>query len=147
MVDTTTGTILSLVASEPATYDSAGFGALTFVAAGEVENLGEFGGSAQIITFTPLATGIVKKYKGSIDYGQATATLGKDVTDAGQILMKAGFDGTDRNTVHSFKVENSGGEIAYFTGLIGSYTFATGDANQVQKTNVNIELNNKVIEA
>jgi len=141
------GTTVSVSANEPATYDGTGFGALSFTAVGEVLSLGEFGGSAQVQTFTPLATGIVNKRKGSIDYGTANMSIANDEADAGQIILKAGFDGAQRNTIHSFKVENSDGDIAYFTGMISSFSTVTNDSNTIITVNCNIELTNSVVDA
>lgn len=139
------GTSLFVSAASPATYDTAGFAALSYTEVGEVESLGEFGGSAQITPFTPLATGIVKKRKGSINYGTASASIGRLASDAGQAILKDGFDGANKYVVHSFKVVNSDGAIAYFTGMISSFVTVTNDANNVTKVNCNIELDNKVI--
>jgi hypothetical protein len=141
------GTQFYISAAEPATYDAAGFAALTWTEVGEVESLGEFGGTAQITNFIPLATGIVKKRKGSLDYGTATVAIGRLAGDAGQALMKSGFDGANKDVIHSAKVLSADGAIAYFTGVIGSYTTATNDANTVTMVNCNLELDNKVIEA
>ena len=75
------------------------------------------------------------------------AVIGKIIGEAGQLLLKAGFDGVAKNTVHSVKILNSDGAIAYFTCLVGSYKFSTGDANQVLKISSSFELDNGVIEA
>lgn len=141
------GTIVSAAHATPATYDATGFGALTYTVIGEVTNLGEFGGSAQITNHTPLATGVVAKRKGSIDYGTMAMQIGKDVSDAGQILLKAGFDGANKYDQHSFKIVDANGDISYFTGLIGSFTKVFNDANTVAGVNCNIELDAEVIDA
>lgn len=131
--------------SLPATYTLAGFGALSFTEVGDVSSLGEFGGSAQITQFIPLATGIVNKRKGSIDYGTAAATIGRVAGDAGQGILKEGFDGTNAYDAHSFKVVGGDGSLVFFTGMIGSFTRNIGDANTVTGVSCNIELDNKVI--
>lgn len=146
-MDLAVGTTIEASASEPATYDSAGFAALSFTPIGDVESIGEFGGSAEVSTFVPLDTGTVKKKKGSIDYGTINLSIGRLDGDAGQDLLKAGFDGAQRNTVHSFKVTNNDGTIAYFTGLITSFTRQVNDANAVFRVMCNVELDNSVVEA
>lgn len=146
-VQIATGTVVSIVASEPATYDSAGFAALTFITVGEVLSIGEFGGSATVATFTPLNSGTVNKRKGSIDYGTATMSIADDESDAGQILLKAGFDGAARNTIHSIKIENDNGDVAYFVALVTSFSTVTNDANTVITVNCNLDLTNSVIDA
>lgn len=139
------GTAISIAASEPATYDDTGFSALSFTEIGEVTSLGEFGGTAQITQHIPLKTGIVAKRKGSIDYGTAALQIGRLVGDAGQDLLKAGFDGAAAYDVHSFKIEDVDGNISYFTGLVGSFTTIFNDANTVTGVGCNLELDNKVV--
>ena len=65
---TSTGTILSVVADEPATIDAAGFGALTFVEVGEVTDIPEYGPNVQVVEHNPLKTGVTQKFKGFINY-------------------------------------------------------------------------------
>lgn len=139
------GTKVHVSANVPATYDMAGFGNLNFTEIGEVENLGEFGGTAEVTNFIPLATGIVKKRKGSIDYGEAAMQIGQLAGNAGQAILKEGFDGANRNQVHSFKVEDQDGRIAYFTGVISSFVSVYNDANAVTMVNCNVNLDNRVI--
>lgn len=146
-VQIASGTVVSVSVAEPATYDSAGFAALSWTAIGEVLSLGEFGGSAQIQTFTPLATGIVNKRKGSIDYGTANMSIANDEADAGQVILKAGFDGAQRSTIHSFKIENDNGDIGYFTAMVSSFSTVTNDSNTIITVNCNLELTNSVVDA
>ena len=134
------GTVISVSAAQPATENQAGYEALTWSVVGEVTDVGESGGTAQITSFTPVASGVVNKRKGSIDYGTMSLSIAKDVADAGQVLLKAGFDGVARNTVHSFLVaEPDSGDEAYFMGSISSFTTVRGDANAVIAHNCNIE--------
>lgn len=139
------GTTVSVSAASPATYNVAGYGALTYTAVGEVESVGEFGGTATVTQFTPLGTGVVKKYKGSIDYGQMAMVVGRLLSDDGQEALKAGFDGANRYIEHSFKIVDSDGSIIYFTGMVASFSNQVNDANSVTKVSVNIDINNPVI--
>ena len=139
-VELSVGTIVSASAAQPATEDQTGYEALTYTVVGEITDIGESGGTAQITTFTPVNSGVVNKRKGSIDYGTMSLAIAKDAADTGQILLKAGFDGAQRNTVHSIKVqEPDSGDVAYFMGVISSFTTVRGDANAVIANNCNIE--------
>ena len=134
------GTVVSVSAAQPATEDQAGYEALTWTVIGEITDIGESGGTATITTFTPVASGVVNKRKGSIDYGTMALSIAKDAADAGQVLLKAGFDGSARNTVHSFKVaEPDSGDEIYFMGSISSFTTVRGDANAVMAHTCNVE--------
>ena len=138
-IDMSVGTIISVDAAQPATEDQTGYEALTYVAIGEITNIGESGGTATVTTFTPVNSGTVNKRKGSIDYGTMSLEIAKDASDAGQVDLKAGFDGAQKQTVHSFKVVDASGDAAYFMGLISSFTTSRGDANTVISHNCNIE--------
>jgi hypothetical protein len=137
-IELSVGTVISATASQPATEDQTGYEALSWTVVGEVTDIGESGGSATITTFTPVASGVVNKRKGSIDYGTMALAIAKDAADTGQILLKAGFDGAQRDTVHSFLVaEPNSGDEAYFMGSISSFTTVRGDANAVIAHNCN----------
>lgn len=139
------GTTVSVVSGAPATYDAAGFALLTFIPIGEIESLGEFGGTATVTDFIPLASGIVAKRKGSIDYGEASMEIGLLSGDLGQAALKAGFDGANRNAVHSFEIEDQDGNLTYFTGVISSFVTQYNDANAVTKVACTVNLDNKVL--
>ena len=143
---TNAGTVLAMVAGEPATYDDTGFGALVFVDVAEVESIPEYGGTSQEITFTALADAIVNKRKGSFDPGSLPIPLGRDVADAGQILMKAAAVHTN-NAVQSFSITFSDASIHYFTGLVMGYTVNPNDVNSVVKSTATVALTNVVVEA
>lgn len=133
------GTTIAASANQPATEDIAGYVALTFVDIAEVTSFGESGGTATVTTFTPVNSGIVNKRKGSKDYGTMSLGLASDIADAGQVMLKAGFDGATEQTIHSFEVTDNAGNITYFMGLISSFTTIRGDANAIISHNCNIE--------
>jgi len=62
---TSAGTTISVVDSNPATYDQAGFEALTYSLIGEVTDLGEFGREYSAVTHNPLGDRRTVKRKGS----------------------------------------------------------------------------------
>jgi len=132
------GTTVSISASQPATEDQAGYEALTYTEVGEVTNIGEGGGTAQITNFVPVKSGIVHKRKGSRDYGTQSLEIAKDATDVGQVALQSGFDGANKDIIHSVKLDD-GDEVVYFQGLISSFTTVRGDANTIISHNCNIE--------
>lgn len=130
-VKTTTGMVVSVSAAAPATYDQVGFEALTFTTVGEVTSVGEYGGSANEVEHTPLATGEIEVYKGVINNGSPSFEFANDGSDAGQILLQAGFNGAAKFTLHSFKVAYSDGEIDYFTSYVFSFTKNPGGSDSI----------------
>lgn len=146
-VYTTLGTTLEIVPGAPATYDDTGFAALTYTAVGEVGDLGEFGGTREVVTFTPVDTGIVAKRPGSIDYGEMSLQIARDASDAGQTALQAGLDGAEAGNVHSVKLTDSEGNILYFTCIVSSFTYNAGSANTIFGGSCTLNLTNKPIPA
>ena len=143
---TSTGTSIGVIAAEPATHDAAGFGALVFVAIGEVTTLGEYGAAAQVVTHEPLATGITEKHKGFINFGSMAVSVAFSEDDAGQLIVAAGVTGAGQNTEHSFEVTYQDGSIDYFTGKIFSYTKNPNGANSMVASAVALEINSTIVE-
>ena len=145
-VFTSTGTQYALVAGAPATYDQAGFEALTFVDVAEVTDVGEYGAAYEVVTHNPLGTGRTVKRKGTVNDGSLQLSLGRDPSDAGQTLIIAGVDGANKNDVFSHKVTLQDGTVQYFTGQVFSYTTNVGSSNQIVSASTVIELDNQIIE-
>lgn len=145
-VFTSTGTQYAVVAAEPATYDSVGFAALTWVEVAEVTDMGEYGATYEVVSHNPLATRRTVKRKGTVNDGALNLVLGRDPSDAGQTLLIDGVDGAERDTVHSHRITLQDGTIQYVTGQIFSYTTNVGSSNQIIGAAVMVELDNAIIE-
>lgn len=139
VVGTISGAVLSLSASLPATYDAAGYGATTvvFTAIGEVENFGNHGVTATITEFTPIATAVVTKVKGSKNYGTMALTLGSIPANAGQVLIAAAAESTAR---YSAKLTYPDGEIHYLDVLVAKAEYQDGAVNDVMKRSVDLAI-------
>lgn len=139
------GATFSIVSGEPATYDDTGFAALTFAEVGEVISIGAYGGTAEVLTQTPVKSGIIKKVKGSTNYGSQTLQFGLE-TDTGQAALQSGFDGANKNAIHSVKLEYSDGSVRYYTGLVTSFEFQEISASSFVNAASTIEVNNSVVD-
>lgn len=137
-VQTTAGMTLALSAAAPATYDDAGFEALTYTEVSEVSDFGEAEASAEEVTHTPVKTGIINKLKGSINYGNLNVQFARVASDAGQQIVKNGFDGPARNTIHSARLTDQNGDKIYFTVRIMSNGLNIGGPNQIFGGNTNL---------
>ena len=140
------GTVVSVSNSSPATYNSAGFAALTWTACGELAELPSFGAEAALATHTPLATGIVAKRRGSLNYGSVALTMAVSDVDGGQTILQDAAEaaaGTDAQV--SVKVLLVNGEIQYFTAQVMSYKVNVGNADAITMAEVTLEIDNKVI--
>lgn len=74
----------------------------TYVEVMGIESIPEFGRAYNEVTFTPLASRGVQKYKGSFNDGSVTVPLAKNLSDEGQAALLAGL-ATDFD--YNFKVE------------------------------------------
>tara|TARA_R110002051_G_scaffold324424_2_gene421626 strand:+ start:23427 stop:23945 length:519 start_codon:yes stop_codon:yes gene_type:complete len=146
-VQTSTGTLFAIVAAEPATIDQAGFAALTFVDVGEVTDVAEYGADTSVVTHQPLATGVVEKFKGFVNYGSSTVSFGRDTTDAGQALLLSGSDGINKNVRHSVRVTYQNGDLDYFTCKVFSFKKVPGSADAIVTATSNIEIESVIVEA
>jgi len=142
---TSTGTLVSLVAGDPATFDASGYGAQTFVLVGEVIDLPEYGPKVQVVESNPLATGVTEKFKGFINYGSQSMGLEFDSTNAGQLVMIAAVEGATKNQQHSVKIEYSDGSIDFYSARLFSYTKAPGSANSMVGSTVQVEINTPIV--
>ena len=136
-VITFAGATISVSAGTPATYDSAGFAALTFTAVGELVSLGDRGRTYTDVSYTTLADRGTAHLKGSYDEPETPFEIGADRDDAGQVIMKAA---STSDSAHAFKVAYSNGEVDYFQGLVFSYVTGGGDANTIRMVTANIRI-------
>lgn len=139
------GSVLHVSASTPATYDDAGFTALTFTEVGLVGSLSAFGGSTSVDTYNVIKSGNTVKRKGFTDYGNITVGMARVTDDDGQALLKSGFDGADKGKVFSYKLVHPTGTglTQYGTCVVTSYT--TNPEAIVQAESV-LELDNAVLD-
>ncbi len=143
---TSLGTALAVTTSAPATYDEAGYEALTYTSIGEITSVGEFGATAAVVTHDPLALGYTVKRKGQINYGTLALQMARDVSDAGQIILKAGADGASKYTVHTWRITHQSGLVQYFTGMVFGYTTNVGGSNQIVGASTTIELDRPILD-
>lgn len=106
-VYTTAGTTFSIATgatanSRPA--DATAYGALTWQAVGEVENLGTFGDTANLVTFLSVADARVRKRKGAKNAGTMEVVCGHDPLDLGQVAMLAA---SNSQLVFNFRVSRT----------------------------------------
>ena len=132
IINSAAGATLAISASLPATYDAAGYGAttITYTAVGEVENFGQHGMTAVVTEFTPVDTAIVTKVKGSKNYGTKSLTIGSIPGNAGQVILKAASESSNR---YSVKITYPDTSVHYLDVLISKYDQVDGAVNDIQK--------------
>jgi hypothetical protein len=131
------GSTLKISASTPATFDAAGYGALSFTNIGEITDLGEFGREYALITHNPIGSrGTVKK-KGSFNEGTMALKLALDTDDAGQILVKAA---ALSDNDYSFVVTTQNGDKYYFQAQVMNFKVGLSTVDAITSASVNLEL-------
>lgn len=130
------GTTISVSASIPATINSAGFTALSYTAIGEASEVPEFGLEQALVTFTPLATGVVEKRGGSVDYGELTIPLALSTTDGGQAILEAKLaQAVTADKRASFRVTLPNGQSLYFLASVRSFKTMVGGSDGITMAN------------
>lgn len=137
VIESLAGAVLSISASNPATYDLSGFGALGWTAVGQIENYGTHGMTAVVTEFTPVDTAVVAKVKGAKNYGVKSLVIGNMPGDAGQVIMKAASESANR---YSVKVLYPDTSIHYLDVLVSKFDYVDGAVNDVSKVNCDIVL-------
>lgn len=136
-VQTSAGARIYAAATLPATYNLAGYAALTYTEVGAVESIGAFGREYNLVTFLPLGDRGTQKYKGSFNEGTLALTAALDNGNMGQDLLRTAVDSD--NPI-SFKVELKDGIIYYFTAMVMNNPVEIQGADNITMTSVNLEL-------
>jgi hypothetical protein len=142
-VMTSAGSTLALSAVLPATYDAAGFNALTWTNIGEVTNLGDLGKEYTLVTYTPLASRRVQKLKGSYNQGSMQLELARDTADAGQTALRTA---RDSDNAYAFRLTLQNGTKLYFTGVVMGYKTSVGSTDQITSASATLEIVSDITE-
>lgn len=127
----------------PATYDAAGFNALTFVEITELSNIGELGGQTTIVNHIPVGTATVVKRAGSVDYGTMEMT-GARTTEAVQDSLRSVFT-TRASTPFKVVYPTALGETDFFTGIVTNVRTNVGTADQILALSLSIAIDNEIL--
>lgn len=136
-VGTTAGTKLAISAGVPATYDVAGYAALTYTDVGNIEDAGEHGRVYAEVTFNPIAERGTQKFKGSFNEGNKTLSIGYDSDDAGMILLKTALN-SDND--YAFEVEYPNGDIDYFQAKVMSLVKQASTVDTIRMVSVELSI-------
>lgn len=136
-VESLAGTKLGISASAPATFNAAGYAALTFANIGEITDPGEHGRTYALITHMPIDKRNTQKFKGSFNEGQMTLQLAVNTDDAGQAILQAA---KVSDASYYFAMTYQGGDIHYFPAKVMSFIYAGGGVDTIRAGSVQLEL-------
>jgi len=131
------GTTFKISAGVPATFDSAGYAALSYTTVGEVLTFGEIGAQWSVDGTKPVAIKGTKKIKTSRDPGSFTLGLALDTDDAGQVLMKAARDST---ALYATLITTPEGDKYYCQVLVTAFKVSIGDQSQKKMASTTLEV-------
>jgi hypothetical protein len=134
---TVAGVTIGISASQPATFNEAGYEAVVFTLIGEITDGGEHGRSYALVTSNPIASRGTQKFKGSFNEGTKTLVVDMDSDDAGQILLKTALN-SDND--YSFEVTYPNGDIDWFQAKVMSYRKATGGVDSMRTATIDLEI-------
>ena len=143
-VQTLVETTIGVSASLPATFDDAGYGALTFTTVGQVTDWTPGGQVYNVVTSNPIAQRSTDKYKGTFNNGADSITINRDDDDAGQVLVLAALAA---DTDYSFEVTYRDGTIDYFTGKVVSFDTVAGGADSIVQRTISLERTRSTVTA
>lgn len=129
----TIGVTLSLSASQPVSYDGAGYAALSYTKVGNIGNIGELTDEWQSDEFKDLESGATKTAKTFRNTPNIQLTIGYNKDNTGQQLLETAFADADND--YSVKVAYPDGEVDYFQVKVMKLTKAAADGT-FRKRNV-----------
>jgi hypothetical protein len=134
---TVAGTIIGISASQPATFDEAGYEALSFTTIGNIEDGGSHGRRYAEVTFNPIDDRGTQKFKGSFNEGNKTLQIAYDSDDGGMTLLRAALN-SDND--YSFEVAYPNGDIDWFQAKVMSLEIATGSVDSMIMATVELSI-------
>lgn len=136
-IQTAAGTKVYISAAQPATYNAAGYNALTFTLVGEITDVGEFGREYEKVRHKPVGTRATRKLKGSYDEGEMNLEMALDTDDAGQIIMKTA---SESDADYSIKVEAQNGDKYFMQAQVSTFKRQFGTVDDVVMANVSLDI-------
>jgi len=136
------GSSLSISAGVPATYDAAGFGALTYTVVKEVTEIGTLGKTFGLITHTPVNDPTTYKLKGIANSGNLSVKGARAPSDPGQTIFIAA---SDSQAPYSILITLADATKMYVQGLVMGYQTAVGGAGSITGFDATVELSGNII--
>jgi len=114
-VSSMNGATIGISATLPATYNAAGYAALTFTNIGEVLDIGELAKTYNLITHQTVGRNYPEKIKGTFDIPNVTLTIGKIAADGGQVALQTALAASSS---YAFVITLPSGSSGSFTGKV-----------------------------
>lgn len=136
--DTFAGLTVGVSTASPATYDTAGFNALTFAPVTGIVSPGNFSAKYAPVDTAVLEERATVRTKGTREAVDFSMGILLNLANAGQTMLLEGADGAEVDTNHSFEFTFSNGDVYHLQALIGSFEEPGGDGNTNRLLNVDL---------
>ena len=134
---TSAGTTIGISASQPATYDAAGYEAVTYTTIGSVTDLGEIPSRVyELVTLYYVASRGQSKAKGGFSLGSQSITYALDADDTGQALVDTA---TDSDAEYSVKISHPVLGDIYAQALVMGGPKTYSDVNTAATRTITLE--------
>ena len=140
---TAAGTGLAISAGIPSAQTTTAYEALTYTEVGNVESIGGYGASTEVVSFQPLK-GAQQKHKGPTNYGTLNPTIAIDDADAGQTLVRTAAAPTN-NDLYAIRITKPDGSLRFFQVRVFGFPETVGAANSMITANPVLEINTPVL--
>ena len=139
-VFTAAGTEIHIGAAAPATFDKAGYEAVTWTKIGETSNIPQFGKLFNLVTFNPLGQRGTIKRKGSFNLGSTEIEYGYDRDESGQVEVVAA---AESDSTFPFRVVLQDGTNIYFMALVMGVPVNIGTIDNIVMQSAPLELDSE----
>jgi hypothetical protein len=136
-IGTVSGTIISISASAPVSYDVQSYELLSFTPIGNIEDAGEHGRGYSEFTFQTIGADGVRKYKNKYNEGNKILEIAYDSKDPGINLLKQAL--ISKND-YSFSVKYPSGDVDYFRAKITRLSKSIGNINSLRKISATLSI-------
>ncbi len=121
------------------------FKALAYIQVKKVGSIGERGISTNIVNYDTLDTLVSMKGKGITNAGDPQVEMAEDLTDPGQVAMRAA-GAPDVPDAYAFKIEHTDGSIEFLRGLVAGPNKPGGRNEDFRLNTYTIALNQQPLD-
>ncbi len=147
-VKTASGSVFSVSIATPATFDQAGYEALSYTEVANVISGSKLGGTINSTTFEPLSKKITQNILGNKTIDPLTLQLAYTSADAGQVLLNSmvTVGNASYKACVTVKFELPTGEVFYNHGFCSEYAPNVAGANDIVDAAATLLLNEEYLE-
>jgi len=146
---TSAGTRFGITATAPATFDAAGYGALSFTDIGDIVDGGSVGKTYNVTNHNPVGDRATYKIKGSYNNGTQTLQGAKVPDDPGQIIVLQAVD-SDADFYFSVELNDNPDGLTntflYYSAIVTSAPTNIGGVDSITDTTYTVDISGDVIE-